>query len=179
MEKIMKKIKANKKVLGIIVIVALIVVIALILVFKPKTLKCTRTETLLDGFTTNETLTVKIGMNKVKSIKLNKEINLSEYYDEYGTYYDSLEKVLNNAYSYLESDFTLTRNDYKIIVNIDSKNKGVILNNLSIKYNGDNDTTLRYDAVTDLSDSSTIQAKENITKAALKKKVSDMGYTCK
>ena len=97
---------------------------------------------------------VKISLNKIKSIKLTKEINLSEYYDELGTYYDSLEKVLNNGYSYLDSDYNLKREDYKRTVNIDIKDRGIVLNNLSIEYNGDDKTTLRYDVIMDLDDES-------------------------
>ncbi len=119
---------------------------------------------------------VKISLNKIKSIKLTKEINLSEYYDELGTYYDSLEKVLNNGYSYLDSDYNLKREDYKMTVNIDIKDRGIVLNNLSIEYNGDDKTTLRYDVIMDLDDESTIKLEDAISKTELKKKLSKWGY---
>lgn len=119
---------------------------------------------------------VKISLNKIKSIKLTKEINLSEYYDELGTYYDSLEKVLNNGYSYLDSDYNLKREDYKRTVNIDIKDRGIVLNNLSIEYNGDDKTTLRYDVIMDLDDESTIKLGDVISKTELKKKLSKWEY---
>ncbi|MCX4365829.1 MAG: hypothetical protein OSJ70_08690 [Bacilli bacterium] len=161
---------------GVIGGVVLITVIVLLILFTPKTLKLTREEVLLDGFTSKENLVVKISLNKIKSIKLTKEINLSEYYDELGTYYDSLEKVLNNGYSYLDSDYNLKREDYKMIVNIDTRDKGIVLNNLSIKYNGDDKTTLRYDVIMDLDDESAVKVGDAISKTELKEKLKKWGY---
>lgn len=167
----------NKKIIyGGIAGIAILIIIVLLILFTPKTLKLTREEVLLDGFTTKENLVVKIHMNKVKSIKLTKEINLSEYYDEYGTYYDSLEKVLNNGYAYLEDSFDLKKEDNKIVIDINTKDKGIILNNLTIKYNGDDKTTLRYDVETDLKNLSTINIGDKISKGELKDKLSRYGY---
>lgn len=167
----------NKKMLyGVVLGLVLIIVTVLLMLFIPKTLKLTREEVLLEGFTSKETLIVKIGFNKIKSIKLTKEISLSEYYDEFGTYYDSLEKVLNNGYSYLENSYNLKRDNYKIIVNVDTKKEGIILNNLSIKYNGDDKTTLRYDVLTDLSDESSIKIGDKISKVELKNRLNKYGF---
>ena len=63
-----------------------------------------------------------------------------------------------------------------MIVNIDTKNKGIVLNNLSIKYNGDDKTTLRYDVVTDLKDTSSINIGDKISKGKLKDKLNKYGY---
>lgn len=178
MKNIKEKLKKidKKIVFGGIGLIVLIATVILIVTFTPKTLKLTREEVLLDGFTTKETLTVKIKLKEIKSINLTKEINLSEYYDEYGTYYDSLEKVLNNGYSYLKSDFNLTRENYKMIVNVDTKDKGIVLNNLTIKYNGDDKTTLRYDVATDLKDQLSINVGDKMSKKELKEKLRKLGY---
>lgn len=169
--------RLDKRILYMIIgVIVLIIAIILLILFTPKTLKLSKSEVLLDGFTSNETLVVKIHINKIKSIKLTKEISLSEYYDEYGTYYDSLEKILNNGYSYLGSEYNLKREDYKMIVDIDTKDKGVILNNLSIKYNGDDKTTLRYDIETNLSSETAINTGDKISKVELKSKLSKYGY---
>ncbi len=178
MNNIIKMIKrVDKRILyGVIGGIILILAIVLLILFTPKTLKLTREEVLLDGFTSKETLVVKIHMNRVKNIKLIKEISLSEYYDEFGTYYDSLEKVLNNGYEYLGNDYSLKKEDYKITININTKSKGVILNNLSIKYNGDDKTTLRYDAVTDLNTPSGIKIGDKTSKVELKDKLRKYGY---
>ncbi len=178
MNNIIKMIKRlDKRILyGVIGGIILILVIVLLILFTPKTLKLTREEVLLDGFTSNETLIVKIHMNKIKNIKLTKEISLSEYYDEFGTYYDSLEKVLNNGYEYLGNDYSLKKEDYKITININTKSKGVILNNLSIKYNGDDKTTLRYDIETNLDNQSAIKIGDRTSKVELKSKLSKYGY---
>ncbi len=161
---------------GVIGLVVLIIVIVLLVILLPKTLKLTREEVLLDGFKVKETLKVKIGVNKVKNIKLTKEIEVSEYYDKYGTYYDSLEKVLNNAYSYLGNNYDLKREDNKIIITINTSKDGVVLDNLSISYNGDDKTTLRYDAVTDLNTPSGIKIGDKTSKVELKSKLSKYGY---
>lgn len=131
---------------------------------------------LLDGFTSKETLVVKINFNKIKQIKLTKEIEVSEYYDQYGTYYDSLEKVLNNAYYYLDNNYDVKREGNKMIVTINISEDGIVLNNLTISYNGDDDTTLRYDAITDLNAESVIMIGDNTSKVELKNKLSKFGY---
>ncbi|MDE6292320.1 MAG: hypothetical protein K2L98_01420 [Bacilli bacterium] len=161
---------------GVIGVLVLILIIVLLILFTPSTLKLTREEVLLDGFKVKEELKVKIGFNEIKNIKLIKEIEVSEYYDQYGTYYDSLEKVLNNAYYYLGNDYNLEREGNKIIVTINTSEDGVVLNNLTINYNGDDDTTLRYDAITDLNTESGIMIGDNTSKVELKDKLSKFGY---
>lgn len=157
-------------------IISLLFLIIFLTLFMPRTLKLKREEVLLDGFTPKETLVVKISMNKIKQIKLNREIELSEYYDEYDTYYDSLGKVLDNGYSYLNHDYTLKKDERKLIVNINTKKSGIVLNNLSIKYNSDDKTTLRYDVETNLSSESSIRIEDKISKDKLKEKLRKYGY---
>ncbi len=160
---------------GVIGVLVLILIIVLLILFTPSTLKVTREEVLLDGFKVKEDLRVKIGFNEIKNIKLTKEIEVSEYYDQYGTYYDSLEKVLNNAYYYID-DCDIKRDGNKIIVTINTSEDGVVLNNLTISYNGDDDTTLRYDAITDLNTESGIMIGDETSKIELKEKLSKFGY---
>lgn len=160
-------------ILGVIGLLAFVIVL---LLFTPRTLKLTREEVLLNGFTTKETLVVKISRNKIKSIRLTKEINLDEYYDSFGTYYNSLEQILNNGYSYLGNSYDLKRENYKMVVNVDTKDKGIVLNNLTIQYNGDDKTTLRYDVITDLKDKTSINIGDKISKSKLKDKLSKLGY---
>lgn len=173
MQNIKELFKDKRVVVGIILVIFVILILVLL---TPKTLKLTKEETLLEGFTSKETLVVKLSNDKVKNIKLTKEIALNDYYDSLGTYYDSLEKVLNNGYSYLEKDYSIRKEKNKILVNVDTKKKGLVLNNLSIKYNGEDDTTLRYDIETDLKDKSSINIGDKISKGELKKKLNNLGY---
>ena len=63
-----------------------------------------------------------------------------------------------------------------MIVNIDTRDKGIVLNNLSIKYNGDDKTTLRYDVIMDLDDESAVKVGDAISKTELKEKLKKWGY---
>ncbi len=172
MENIKELLKNKKILLGVICLL----VVLLLVVFTPKTLKLTKEETLLEGFTSKETLIVRISNNKIKNIKLTKEIVLSDYYDSLGTYYNSLEKVLNNGYSYLGDSYNLKKDNNKIKVDVDTKEKGIVLNNLTIKYNGEDKTSLRYDIETDLKSESSINVGEKVSKKQLKKKLKKYGY---
>lgn len=173
MQNIKELFKNKKVVVGIILVIFAILIIILL---TPKTLKLTKEEVLLEGFTSKETLVVKLSNNKIKNIKLAREIVLNDYYDGLGTYYNSLEKVLNNGYSYIEKDYSIKKEKNKVVININTKKKGVVLNNLSIKYNGEDNTSLRYDIETDLKDKSSINIGDKISKGELKKKLNNLGY---
>lgn len=167
--------KLDKRVLyGVIIGILLIIILFLLL--TPSTLELTKEETLIDGFTSKETLVIKIKNSKIKSIKLSRDIKLSDYYSSIDTYTNSLEKVLNNGYSYLGDSYNLKKDNNKIKVDINTKEKGVVLNNLTIKYNGEDDTTLRYDIETDLKSESSINVGEKVSKKQLKKKLKKYGY---
>lgn len=169
-----KELLKNKKI--VFGAICLLVVIIIIIAVTPKTLTLTKESVLIEGFNSRETIVVKLNGNKISKIKLTREISLNDYYDSLGTYYNSLEKVLNNGYSYLEKNYSIKKEKNKVVVNINTKEKGVVLNNLSIKYNGDDDTTLRYDIETDLKNESSINIGDKISKNQLKQKLKKYGY---
>lgn len=164
-----------------ILIGSVVLIILLVIIFRSinKPITCTRSEELIDGITTSEKLKVSIKKEKIKKINLNKEIILDDFYDEYGTYYDSIEDILSKSYEYLNADKSIKKEDKKIKVEINTKEKGIVLNNISIKYNGEDKTTLRYDGVTDLKDKTSIKINDKISKKELKSKLKEIGYTCK
>lgn len=178
MNSIIKR-KNAKNLVMLVTCILLFVILIIYIITKPKTLTCTREEVLLEGFKSNENLVVKIKADEIKNIKLTKEINVSDYYDKYGTYYDSLSKVLTSSYDYLGTSYNITKKDHNIIAVVDINKDGIILNNLTIKYNGQDDTTLRYDGVTDLNDETTIKINDEYSKDTLKEKLKDLGYSCK
>lgn len=169
----------RKKYLLLGILGILVIVLICSIPFRSKTLKCTREFELIKGFDSSESLIVKINKNKIRDIKLKREIAVSEFYDSYGTYYDSLEDILDQGYNYLEGDYFLQKVDRKMVIDINTSKKGIILNNLNIRYNGDDETTLRYDAITDLSDLSAIKVDDEVSKGKLKEKLKDLGYRCK
>ena len=169
--------KNKKIILG--VVGCLIIVCTIFLFGTNKPIECTRSEELIEGITTAEELKVKVKKNKIKNINLNKEIILNDFYDERETYYDSIEDILSKSYDYLGVDKQIRKEDKKVVVEINTKAKGVVLNNLSIKYNGEDKTTLRYDGVIDLKDKTSIKINDAISKKELTEKLKKIGYTCK
>ncbi len=167
----------NKIIFG--VVCCLIIGCMFFLFGRNKPIECTRSEELIEGITTKEELKVSIKKNKIKKINLKKEIILNEFYDERETYYDAIEDIMTKSYDYLGADKQIRKEDKKVIVEISTKDKGVILNNLSIKYNGEDKTTLRYDGVTDLKDETSIKINDAISKKEIKEKLKKIGYTCK
>ncbi len=170
----------KKKYLLLGILGCIVLVLICSIPFKSKTLKCTRDAELLKGFDASESLVVKINKGKIKDIKLKKEIQVSDFYDSYGTYYDSLQDILNQGYGYLDADYFLQKVGKKMVVNIETNKKGIVLNNLSIRYNSEDDeTTLRYDAILDLEDKSAISVGDEISKSELNKKLKSFDYKCK
>lgn len=169
----------KKRMLIIGVLISLVLVSIVVNKGINRSLKCTRSEELIEGINSEEELRINIKKEEIKRIELKREIKLNEFYDEYETYYDSIEDILIKAYEYLDKDLKIERKEKKLEVKIDTKEKGINLNNLKIKYNGEDKTTLRYDAVTNLGDVSSIKVKENKTKKGLKEELKRLGYTCK
>ena len=177
----MKNVMENKNLIIAVVVVIVVLIVALSLGIKSSnTLKCSIDKEIIKGFNNNESLVFKFGKKKLKSIKLDRTISLSEYYAERGTYTETLEMSLNNAYKYLGDSYKINKADDKVTVNIDTTDKGIVLDNLIIKYNSeDDDTTLRFDVETDLDSEKAFKIGDEYKKADVKKTLTDMGYTCK
>ena len=154
----------------------LILGLIIFLILKPKKTVCTREITLLKGFDLKETITLKTDKKKIKNISLNKKLYLSDYYDQYNSYYDTLMNVYKKSYKYLDKDLDIYKKDKHIELNLDINDKYIILNNLSIELsNLNDDTSLSYKYETNEDNESTIKIGDELDLDKLKK----YNYTCK
>lgn len=179
----MKKILSKLNLKFYVAIIAFIAIVAAILYFYyfSNKLVCTSKYNLIKGFDNEETVTFYIVNNKVNHINQSKTVKLSDYYDSYGTFYNSLKGTFENGYSYLDkSSFSIKKVDKSIVVNV-STNKGIIFNNLSIKKNTDyNDLSLRFNIYSDLKENkNTILVGDKYTNFKLKEKMKSLNYDCK
>lgn len=176
----MKREKFNIKYLAVCGGVVIVLIAIVVMAFNHKTLKCNYDDReLIKGMNQSEELKVTIDFGKIKKINMKQSIKINDYYDKKNTYYDSLEKLFRNAYAYLGDDVTVEKVDKSIVANISTKREGIVLNNITIKQNGVEDTTLRYDAETDLKNENAINIKDKINKEELKNKIEKLGYKCK
>ena len=182
----MKKLKENKNMIYILIGLVMVLITILVLFLNKKdinigsssnSLKCSRENTLLEGFHNKEEVIIYLKSAKVNRIKLDRNITLSDKYSEEETYLNTLNTSLENAYSELTGiKIKKSKNSIQVLLTI--KEKGIILDNLSIKRNSEvEDTSLRFDIINDLNGENGIKIGES--SRGLKEKLSSMGYTCK
>ena len=182
----MKKLKENKNMIYILIGLVIVLIAILVLFLNKKdinigsssnSLKCSRENTLLEGFHNKEEVIIYLKSAKVNRIKLDRNITLSDKYSEEETYLNTLNTSLENAYSELTGiKIKKSKNSIQVLLTI--KEKGIILDNLSIKRNSEvEDTSLRFDIINDLNGENGIKIGES--SRGLKEKLSSMGYTCK
>ena len=183
----MKKLKENKKRIYILIGFVIVLLLAILVLFLNKKdinigtssniLKCSRENTLLEGFHNKEEIIIYLKDTKVNRIKLDRNITLSDKYSEEETYLNTLNTSLENAYSEL-SGVKIKKDKNGVQVSLTIKEKGIVLDNLSIKRNSEvEDTSLRFDTINDLNGENAIKIGES--SRGLKEKLSSMGYTCK
>ena len=182
----MKKLKENKKRIYILIGLVMVLIIILVLFLNKKdisigrssnSLKCSRENTLLEGFHNKEEVIIYLKSAKVNRIKLDRNITLSDKYSEEETYLNTLNTSFENAYNEL-SGVKIRKTKKSVQVLLAIKEKGIVLDNLSIKRNSEvEDTSLRFDTINDLNGENGIKIGES--SRGLKEKLSSMGYTCK
>ncbi len=182
----MKKLKENKKRIYILIVLVIVLIAILVLFLNKKdisigsssnSLKCSRENTLLEGFHNKEEVIIYLKSGKVNQIKLDRNITLSDKYSEEETYLNTLNTSLENAYSELKG-VKIRKAKKSIQVLLTIKEKGIVLDNLSIKRNSEvEDTSLRFDIINDLNGENVIKIGES--SRGLREKLSSIGYTCK
>ena len=182
----MKKLKENKNMIYILIGLVMVLIIILVLFLNKKdisigrssnSLKCSRENTLLEGFHNKEEVIIYLKSAKVNRIKLDRNITLSDKYSEEETYLNTLNTSLENAYSELKG-VKIRKAKKSIQVLLTIKEKGIVLDNLSIKRNSEvEDTSLRFDIINDLNGENVIKIGES--SRGLREKLSSIGYTCK
>ena len=110
-------------------------------------LKCSRENTLLEGFHNKEEVIIYLKSAKVNRIKLDRNITLTDKYSEEETYLNTLNTSFENAYNEL-SGVKIRKTKKSVQVLLAIKEKGIVLDNLSIKRNSEvEDTSLRFDTI--------------------------------
>ena len=180
----MKKLKENKNMIYILIGLVMVIILVLFLMKKDisigrssNSLKCSRENTLLEGFHNKEEVIIYLKSAKVNRIKLDRNITLSDKYSEEETYLNTLNTSFENAYNEL-SGVRIKKDKNGVKVSFTINEIGIVLDNLSIKRNSEvEDTSLRFDTINDLNGENGIKIGES--SHVLKEKLSSMGYTCK
>lgn len=181
---IINKIKnMNNRTIAISLIGVAIVILVIILcvcIHSSKTLTCTLNNDLIKGFKNDEKVVFNFKSGKISNIRYDRTIKLNDYYKSYDSYIEAIDNVIRSGYEYAKNKDIETTKD-TITLGFETKEKGIILNNLNIVYNNDNDdTSLRYDILSDVdNDQNSFKINDKYSKKELKQKINKLGYTCK
>lgn len=182
----MKKILENKKTLIIIPIVLLVVlVISLVIINlnKPVKVVCEKEKQFVLGIDSDEDLTIMLNKeNKISRIIVDKSIELDNYYQQFETHRNAIYNHMKDAYKYLpEKKYKVNSEKDKITISVDTKEQGVILDNLDITRLSESDRSdIKINSSNILeSSSSTYRIGDEYKKEELIKKLEGLGYTCK
>lgn len=181
----MKKILENKKFLIIIVAILAIVLVVSIIVFnlnRPVKIQCERKKEFVVGIESKEDLTIFLNKdNKISRIIIDKSIELDNYYQQFETHKNAIYNHMKDAYKYLpEKSYKVTNEKDGIEIKIDTKDQGVILDNLDITRLSESDRKdIKINSSNILeSSSSTYKIDDEYKKQELVKKLEGLGYTC-
>lgn len=183
----MKKILENKRTLVIIVsvIIAIVLVLSLIIANLNKTTKieCNREKQLILGIDSIEDLIVILDKNnEIYKIVIDKSIELDNYYQQFDTHKNAIYNHMKDAYKYLnEKNYKVTKEKDRIEILVNTKEEGVILDNLEITRLSESDRKdIKINSSNILeSSSSTYKIGDEYKKEELIKKLEGLGYTCK
>lgn len=182
----MKKTLENKKTLIIIPIVLLVVlVISLVIINlnKPVKVVCEREKQFVLGIDSDEDLTIMLNKeDKISRIIVDKSIELDNYYQQFETHRNAIYNHMKDAYKYLpEKKCKVNSDKDKITISVDTKEQGVILDNLDITRLSESDRSdIKINSSNILeSSSSTYRIGDEYKKEELIKKLEGLGYTCK
>lgn len=166
--------------LGVMFVVFAVILVIIFSLFNSKKLVCTLDNELISGFKNEEDVTFILGGGEIKSIDYDRKISINDYYKNYGTYIDSLENILTTGYKYMKNK-DIETTDNSIAVSFKTRESGIVLNNLSIVYNNDtDDTSLRYDILSDIeNDENSFKVGDKYSKKELKNAIKKLGYSCK
>ena len=159
-----------------IVLIACIVIILLVIIVISsggKKLTCTLDNEIIEGFNNKEKITVKWKKNEISKINLDKTVSISDFYKEYGTYIESLKTVMTNGYE----GAVINDTDSEVTVKYETTDKSIVPNALSINYNADDKTSLRYDIDTNYDNGIQVGSKES--KSDIKTMLKKAGYKCR
>ena len=94
----------------IIIAIAIVLIILLFPRTNTKVLKCTIDEDLVKGIHLKDSIRVNLVKGKLKDVKVDKSIDLSDDYTKFDTYKEIMEMHLKSSFQYLDE------NDYSINV---------------------------------------------------------------
>ena len=181
MKEMWKNINKKYIVIGLFILLAvLVIVLGMVGVNSLNNIKCT-SETTVGEITIKDEIRIKLVKGKVGYVKENKIIKVSDKSKREEAYYTALEKTIKSAYKYLGEDkyeLSLNKDNREFQINYESKEKGLILNNITIKENKE-EFDYSYSSSNDyeLSEKS-IEINDSYKKKELKKKIEGVGYKC-
>lgn len=182
----MKKILENKKVLVITTVILVVILSISLILFnlnKPIKIECEREKQLVLGIETDEDLTIMLDKkNKINRIVIEKSIELDNYYQQFDKHMNALYNHMQEAYKYLpDKNYHVNKKSDEIEISIDTKEEGVILDNLEITRLSESDRKdIKINSSNILeSSSSTYKIGDEYKKEELIKKLEGLGYTCK
>lgn len=182
MDKVKDFIKSKKGISFIIILIVFIIICSIISINNRHnyTLKCSKTDTTFPGFIITDEYKFKAKNSKIVRIKGKKSITIEADYSKDKTYKKIINSSLTNAYSYLD-DVKVNENDNLLYVDIDTKDKGIILNNFNISLISDNNPNdIRFNTINNLeSATKVVKINSSYDKKDLFKYMEGEGYTCK
>ena len=182
----MKKLLENKKalvvIISVVLVIALIITLIVINLNKPVKIECEREKQLVLGIDLDEDLTIMLDKkNKINRIIIDKSIELDNYYQQFDTHKNAIYDHMKDAYKYLpDKSYRVTNEKDEIEIFVDTKEKGVILDNLEITRLSESDRKdIKINSSNILeSSSSTYKIGDEYKKEELVKKLEGLGYTC-
>lgn len=166
----------------IIIAIAMVLIILLFPRTNTKVLKCTIDEDLVKGIHLKDSIKVNLVKGKLKDVKVDKSIDLSDDYTKFDTYKEIMEMHLKSSFQYLdENDYSINVKDNTLNLKATVTSGGFILNNLTIEQsNKDNKYDLKINTENSLDSSKyVLKFEENYKLKDLKKLIEDSGYKCK
>lgn len=170
----MKKIKLNKKNKIIILSICLVIIIVIIIIYNNnKTLTCTKIDDS-NEFIIKDKLIIHKTNNKVSNIEEEKEVDITGDYQSIDEYENIINELFTKAYQYLgDSKYTITNEDNKVSVKVNTNEQGIIIDNIEITKDG---SSLSFSSKNTLENNNAILINDNIKDA--KNKLQEANYKC-
>ena len=171
----------NKKInvfMSLLIVIILIgIIIYLIANVKQPFVECNISHTDDLGIRIDEEVITTLSSRNISSLNITKTITLPKKYNTEANR-NTIIYSLNDAFEYLEDDFSIREDDNKIIVKIETTSKKpVILDNISFSYT--DSLALKINTNTKSSDVFTISVGDKYSEGELMVSLKNYGYSCK
>ena len=170
--------KKSRKVPFIIVFIIVCIVVYLFANLKQSEVTCEKTSIFDSNISVKEKVITTINNQDITSLKITKTIILPEKYTKDNTYINEIKEELNKKLEYLGNKVKYTIENNRIIVDIDVHNNEVVLLD-NIKFNTSNDFKVIINSNTKSKDVITLKIGDDYTDGEFMKRLKKDGYSCK